>query len=109
MIDANKSVSVAEAYERYIGIISPSAAMFMSDWMDHYPEDVAIYAFQEAARKKIYSNRYIERIMESKAKPAKSNNPDKYVNGKYGGMVIRNAEDAARILARRKEMNESKT
>jgi DnaD/phage-associated family protein len=83
-------------YEQNIGLITPLVADELKDAQDYYPEDWIRDAIKEAAAVNKRSVRYIRRILEAWHSEGKSNGThqsdterDKFVRGRYGGLVQR--------------------
>ena len=91
--------NVFELYEQNIGIITPMMAEELKDAQRTYPAEWIEEAFREAVKARKLSWRYISRILErwtaegkdsGENRPgARADDPDKYVKGRYGGVVRR--------------------
>jgi len=91
--------NVFELYEQNIGIITPMMAEELKDAQRTYPAGWIEEAFREAVKARKLSWRYISRILErwtaegkdsGENRPgARADDPDKYVKGRYGGVVRR--------------------
>ncbi len=96
-------------YESNIGMLTPVIADKLKEAIDHYPKGWVSDAIKVAAENNARSWRYIEKVLENwqahgknagqpgnrpvpfkgDKSDSRSNDPDKYVKGKYGHMVSR--------------------
>lgn len=83
-------------YEKNIGLLSPMIAEELKDALETYPEDWIRDAIKEAVSLNKRSIRYIQRILENWTNEGKNNatyrqdsERDKFVQGRYGGLVQR--------------------
>lgn len=84
-------------YEENIGLLTPMIAEELKDAVNTYPEEWLCDALKEAASLNKRSWRYIQRILERWVAEGKNNHGthradterDKFVSGRYGGLVRR--------------------
>ncbi len=91
--------NVFELYEQNIGIITPIIAEELRDAQKTYPAEWIEEAFREAVKGRKQNWKYISRILErwtaegkgsgAHRTSARSDDPDKYIKGKYGRVVRR--------------------
>ncbi len=91
--------NVFELYEQNIGIITPMMAEELKDAQRTYPAAWIEEAFRVAVKARKLNWRYISSILErwtaegkdsGENRPgARTNDPDKYVKGRFGGIVKR--------------------
>jgi DNA replication protein len=85
------------SYEENIGLITPMIAEELKDALKTYREDWIHDAIKEAVALNKRSLRYVQRILERWTAEGRNNNgahrpdndPDKYIRGRYGGLVQR--------------------
>jgi len=84
-------------YEENIGLITPMIAEELKDALKTYREDWIRDAMKEAVALNKRSFRYVQRILERWTTEGRNNNgthrpdndPDKFIRGRYGGLVQR--------------------
>ncbi|TFH34672.1 MAG: DnaD domain protein [Dehalococcoidia bacterium] len=96
---ASKVPNIFELYEQNIGVITPIMAEELKDAQKTYPAEWVEEAFREAVKGRKQNWKYISRILERWSVEGKgsgthrpgplSDDPDKYVKGRYGRVVRR--------------------
>jgi DNA replication protein len=96
---ARKAPNIFELYEQNVGIITPMMAEELKDAQKTYPVEWIEEAFREAVKAQKQNWKYISRILErwrvegrgsgANRPGAVSDDPDKYVKGRYGRIVRR--------------------
>jgi DnaD/phage-associated family protein len=94
-----RTPNIFELYEQNIGIITPMMAEELKDAQRAYPEEWIEEAFREAVKGRKQNWKYVSRILERWSAEGKgsgayrpgavTDDPDKYVKGRFGRIVRR--------------------
>jgi len=104
-MNSDDIVIVCQSYMDNIGEITPYTAENLNDACQTYTKEEILYAIKAATLSNVRTWKYIEVVLKKKSRSGtgRSDDPDKYIQGKYGAIVCRTAEDVKRVLAMRRK------